>query len=44
MLPTAEVVLAVVEPLLDEWPENTLWLQMSSVEASEADGGWRHAA
>lgn len=37
MLPTAEVVLAVVEPLLDEWPEETIWLQMSSVGASEAD-------
>jgi 3-hydroxyisobutyrate dehydrogenase len=37
MLPTAEVVLAVVEPLLDEWPEDTIWLQMSSVGASEAD-------
>src|SRR5438046_1227276 len=37
MLPTAEVVLAVVEPLLDEWPEETIWLQMSSVGATEAD-------
>jgi 3-hydroxyisobutyrate dehydrogenase len=37
MLPTAEVVLAVVEPLLDEWPERTIWLQMSSVGAAEAD-------
>ena len=37
MLPTAEVVLAVVEPLLDEWPEETIWLQMSSVGAAEAD-------
>ncbi|MBV9194477.1 MAG: NAD(P)-dependent oxidoreductase [Solirubrobacterales bacterium] len=37
MLPTAEVVLAVVEPLLDEWPEATVWLQMSSVGAAEAD-------
>jgi 3-hydroxyisobutyrate dehydrogenase len=36
MLPTAEVVLAVVEPLLDEWPEETIWLQMSSVAAAEA--------
>jgi 3-hydroxyisobutyrate dehydrogenase len=38
MLPTAEVVLAVVAPLLDEWPEETIWLQMSSVGAAEADG------
>jgi 3-hydroxyisobutyrate dehydrogenase len=37
MLPTAEVVLAVVEPLLEEWPEGTVWLQMSSVGAAEAD-------
>jgi 3-hydroxyisobutyrate dehydrogenase len=37
MLPTAAVVLAVVEPLLDQWPEETIWLQMSSVGASEAD-------
>ena len=37
MLPTAEVVLAVVEPLLDQWPEETIWLQMSSVGATEAD-------
>ena len=37
MLPTAEIVLAVVEPLLDEWPEKTIWLQMSSVGAAEAD-------
>jgi 3-hydroxyisobutyrate dehydrogenase len=37
MLPTAEVVLSVVEPLLDEWHEDTLWLQMSSVGATEAD-------
>ena len=37
MLPTAEVVLAVVEPLLDDWPEKTIWLQMSSVGATEAD-------
>ena len=37
MLPTADVVLAVVEPLLDEWPEETIWLQMSSVGAAEAD-------
>ncbi len=37
MLPTAEVVLAVVEPLLEEWPKDTIWLQMSSVGATEAD-------
>ena len=37
MLPTAEVVLDVVEPLLDDWPEGTVWLQMSSVGAAEAD-------
>ena len=37
MLPTADIVLSVVEPLLDEWPEETIWLQMSSVGAAEAD-------
>lgn len=37
MLPTAAVVLDVVRPLLDDWPENTIWLQMSSVGATEAD-------
>jgi 3-hydroxyisobutyrate dehydrogenase len=37
MLPTADIVLAVVEPLLDEWPAETIWLQMSSVGAAEAD-------
>jgi 3-hydroxyisobutyrate dehydrogenase len=37
MFPTAEVVLAVVEPLLASWPDGTIWLQMSSVGASEAD-------
>jgi 3-hydroxyisobutyrate dehydrogenase len=37
MLPTAEIVLAVVEPLMTVWPEGTVWLQMSSVGASEAD-------
>ena len=37
MLPSAEVVLDVVEPLLGQWPEETIWLQMSSVGASEAD-------
>jgi 3-hydroxyisobutyrate dehydrogenase len=37
MLPTADVVLDVVEPLLDDWPAGTVWLQMSSVGAAEAD-------
>jgi 3-hydroxyisobutyrate dehydrogenase len=37
MLPTAEIVLDVVEPLLDDWPKDTIWLQMSSVGAAEAD-------
>jgi 3-hydroxyisobutyrate dehydrogenase len=44
MLPTADVILEVVEPLLDEWPENTIWLQMSSVGAAEADELTRIAA
>jgi len=37
MLPTAEIVLGVVEPLLPSWPESAVWLQMSSVGADEAD-------
>ncbi|MGO9488666.1 MAG: NAD(P)-dependent oxidoreductase [Solirubrobacteraceae bacterium] len=37
MLPTAQVVLSVVEPLLSDWPEGTIWVQMSSVGAGEAD-------
>jgi 3-hydroxyisobutyrate dehydrogenase len=37
MLPTAEAVLDVVEPLLEDWPRDTIWLQMSSVGAAEAD-------
>jgi 3-hydroxyisobutyrate dehydrogenase len=37
MLPTADIVLDVVEPLLRDWPEDTIWLQMSSVGAAEAD-------
>jgi 3-hydroxyisobutyrate dehydrogenase len=37
MLPTADIVLDVVEPLLQDWPQDTLWLQMSSVGAAEAD-------
>jgi 3-hydroxyisobutyrate dehydrogenase len=38
MLPTAEIILEVVEPLLGSWPAGTLWLQMSSVGAEESDG------
>jgi 3-hydroxyisobutyrate dehydrogenase len=37
MLPTASVVLDLVGPLLETWPEGTVWLQMSSVGAAEAD-------
>jgi len=37
MLPTAEVILDLVKPLLDDWPQDTIWLQMSSVGAAEAD-------
>jgi 3-hydroxyisobutyrate dehydrogenase len=37
MLPTADVILELVEPVLDDWPEGTIWLQMSSVGAAEAD-------
>jgi 3-hydroxyisobutyrate dehydrogenase len=37
MLPAADVILDVVRPLLDAWPEDTIWLQMSSVGAAEAD-------
>ena len=37
MLPTADAVSGVVEPLLDGWPRDTVWLQMSSVGAAEAD-------
>lgn len=37
MLPTAEVILDLVGPLLDDWPADTIWLQMSSVGAAEAD-------
>ncbi len=37
MLPTAEVILDLIEPLLDDWPEDIIWLQMSSVGAAEAD-------
>ncbi len=37
MLPTAAVILDVIEPLLGGWPQDTAWLQMSSVGAAEAD-------
>lgn len=37
MLPTAAVVLEVIEPVLEDWPGGTIWLQMSSVGAAEAD-------
>jgi 3-hydroxyisobutyrate dehydrogenase len=37
MLATAPIVLGVVEPLLEDWPEATIWLQTSSVGAAEAD-------
>jgi 3-hydroxyisobutyrate dehydrogenase len=37
MLPTASVILELVEPLLDAWPNDVIWLQMSSVGAAEAD-------
>jgi 3-hydroxyisobutyrate dehydrogenase len=37
MLPTADIILDVVEPLLGAWPQDTIWLQMSSVGAAEAD-------
>ena len=37
MLPTADVILDLVEPLLDDWPDGAIWLQMSSVGAAEAD-------
>ncbi len=44
MLPTAEIVLSVLEPLLPQWPETTIWLQMSSVGAAESDQLARVAA
>jgi 3-hydroxyisobutyrate dehydrogenase len=44
MLPTAEAVLSVVEPLLAQWPRTTIWLQMSSVGATESDELARLAA
>jgi 3-hydroxyisobutyrate dehydrogenase len=37
MLPTADVILDLTEPLLADWPRGTVWLQMSSVGAAEAD-------
>jgi 3-hydroxyisobutyrate dehydrogenase len=37
MLPTAEAVLSVIEPVLSQWPRTTIWLQMSSVGATESD-------
>jgi 3-hydroxyisobutyrate dehydrogenase len=37
MLPTSDIILEVVEPLLKDWPAGTVWLQMSSVGATEAD-------
>lgn len=37
MLPTAQAVASVVEPLLPQWPRTTIWLQMSSVGATESD-------
>jgi len=37
MLPTPPIVLDVVEPLLEDWPEATIWLQTSSIGATEAD-------
>jgi 3-hydroxyisobutyrate dehydrogenase len=37
MLPTAAVILDVVTALLETWPQDTIWLQMSSVGAAEAD-------
>jgi 3-hydroxyisobutyrate dehydrogenase len=37
MFPTAAVIQDVVKPLLGDWSEGTVWLQMSSVGAAEAD-------
>jgi 3-hydroxyisobutyrate dehydrogenase len=37
MLPNADIVRDVVGPLLEDWPLGTIWLQMSSVGAAEAD-------
>src|ERR1700749_357956 len=37
MLPTAPIVPDLLEPLLEDWPQETIWLQMSSVGAAEAD-------
>lgn len=37
MLPTAASILEVLSPVLADWPEGVIWLQMSSVGAPEAD-------
>jgi 3-hydroxyisobutyrate dehydrogenase len=37
MLPTAPIVLDVVQPVLEDWPQATIWLQTSSVGAAEVD-------
>jgi 3-hydroxyisobutyrate dehydrogenase len=37
LLPTADIVRSVVDPLLPDWPPTTIWLQMSSVGANESD-------
>jgi len=37
MLPTADIIHDLVDPLLEDWPAGTIWLQMSSVGAAEAD-------
>jgi 3-hydroxyisobutyrate dehydrogenase len=37
MLPNAEIILDVMQPLLENWRKGTVWLQMSSVGATEAD-------
>jgi len=37
MLPTAEIVLDVLTEVLEDWPRETVWLQMSSVGATESD-------
>jgi 3-hydroxyisobutyrate dehydrogenase len=44
MLPTAGIVLSVVEPMLPQWPKDAIWLQMSSVGAAESDRLARLAA
>src|SRR5579875_1020504 len=37
MLPTADIVLEVLDGVLEDWPAGTVWLQMSSVGARESD-------